>query len=108
MRFPRLTERGMLQHATAPPHRRKSARETAAVVAGPVVLPAPALEVDRRELAPKLARRMCHDGQHAHVGPRIPFRVPWVDARKACIGSVLFDKKCGHVSHGCVNRISMV
>src|SRR5437762_12042013 len=49
---PGIRERWMLEHTAEAPHRRERRRETATIVAGPVVLAAPTLEIRRGEVHP--------------------------------------------------------
>jgi len=80
-------------------HGSKRGRETAAVVAWSVVLAAPTLEIDVRQIRPELARRVRYDRSRAGIPASVALDGPHVRQQDRVRASRIDEKR----SHRCHN-----
>lgn len=89
-RAPCYADRRMLEDAAPAPHGSQSGSEASVVVADgqPV-----SRLIDRRHLAPSLARRVRHDRPRPIVEPRVPGLVPRIDIRQAEVAAACLHEE---------------
>ena len=92
---PCVRECRMLENTADTAHCGQRSGEAATIVARPVVLAAPALEVHIREIRPALARWVSNNRQGSIVGPRVPRLGPQFDARKRGVTTIrMHEQRC--------------
>ena len=91
----------MLQHATAPPHRRKRRSKAALIVPGTVVLAAVTPEVDASKIRPQLAGRVSNNRVGAGVGASVAGSIPTrIGAEQSRVRTERIDEQCSYATHG--------
>lgn len=86
----------MLENPTPLPNRVHSGPEASAVIARPIVIAAPPLEVDRSHWPPKLARRMRYHWEGTVIETGISRLRPRINEIQTGVTPGGLDKQSGH------------